>query len=140
MTEKTSERTIDNLDLRAAPLARAGFIALAIGAVLLGGWAKLAPLSGAVIAPGFVKVDLNRKVVQHQEGGIVREIRVRDGDHVAQGQPLVVIEDVRVDATLDTLSTQLVAERAKAARLAAEAAYSPKVAFPSDILRRENEL
>src|SRR5687768_5175049 len=127
-----------NLDLRAAPIARAGFIALVIGVVLLGGWALLAPLSGAVIAPGFVKVDLNRKVVQHQEGGIVREIRVRDGDRVTQGQPLVVIEDVRVDASVDLLSTQLVAERAKAARLAAEAAYR-ELAFPRDVEGRRSE-
>jgi HlyD family type I secretion membrane fusion protein len=127
-----------NLDLRAAPIARAGFIALAVGAALLGGWALLAPLSGAVIAPGFVKVDLNRKVVQHQEGGIVREIRVRDGDRVTQGQPLVVIEDVRVDASVDLLSTQLVAERAKAARLAAEAAYR-ELAFPRDVESRRAE-
>jgi len=126
------------LDMR--PLARAGLAVIVAGALGLGGWAAFAQLSGAVIAPGFVKIDLNRKVVQHQEGGIVREIHVRDGDQVRQGQPLVVIEDVRVDATLDTLSTQLIAERAKAARLVAEAAYSAKVAFSADILRRENEL
>ncbi len=126
------------LDMR--PLVRAGLAVIVAIVLGLGGWAAFAQLSGAVIAPGFVKIDLNRKVVQHQEGGIVREIRVRDGDRVAQGQPLVVLEDVRVDATLDTLSTQLVAERAKAARLAAEAAYSQKVVFPSDIRRRENEL
>jgi HlyD family type I secretion membrane fusion protein len=83
---------------------------------------------------------LNRKVVQHLEGGIVREIRVRDGEQVRQGQALVVIEDVRVDATMDQLSTQLIAERAKAARLVAEAAYASKPVFSSDILRRENEL
>jgi epimerase transport system membrane fusion protein len=126
------------LDMR--PLVRAGLVVIVAAVLGLGGWAAFAQLSGAVIAPGFVKIDLNRKVVQHQEGGIVREIRVRDGDQVKQGQPLLVLEDVRVDATLDTLSTQLVAERAKAARLAAEAAYSQKVAFPSDLRRRENEL
>ena len=122
------------------PLVRLGLgvvLAVAAGA---GAWAALAPLSGAVIAPGFVKIDLNRKVVQHQEGGIVREIRVRDGERVRQGQTLVVLDDVRVDATLDTLSTQLVAERAKSARLAAEAAYAAKPAFPADIARRADEL
>jgi HlyD family type I secretion membrane fusion protein len=126
------------LDLR--PRARAGLAVIAVTVLGLGGWAAFAQLSGAVIAPGFVKIDLNRKVVQHQEGGIVREIHVRDGDRVKQGQPLMVLEDVRVDATVDTLSTQLIAERAKVARLAAEATYSPKIAFPSDILRRQNEL
>jgi HlyD family type I secretion membrane fusion protein len=120
-------------------LVGAGLLIIAAGVIGLGGWTVLAPLSGAIVAPAFVKVDLNRKVVQHQEGGIVREIRVRDGDRVKQGQPLVVIEDVRVDSTLDLLSIQLLAERAKAARLGAEAAYAPKVAFPADILRQERE-
>src|SRR3982751_2107050 len=114
-------------------LAGAGLAIIAAGVIGLGGWTALAPLSGAIVAPAFVKVDLNRKVVQHQEGGIVREIRVRDGDRVKQGQPLVLIDDVRVDAQLDLLSIQLVAERAKSARLAAEAAYAPKVSFPADI-------
>src|SRR6267378_896695 len=126
------------LDFR--PPLRAGIAVIIAGALALGGWTAVAPLSGAIVAPGFVKIDLNRKVVQHQEGGIVREIKVRDGDQVRQGQPLVVLDDVRVDATLDTLSTQLVAERAKSARLAAEASYAAKVAFPADIQRRENEL
>jgi HlyD family type I secretion membrane fusion protein len=121
-------------------LVRAGLLIIAAGAMGLGGWTLLAPLSGAIVGPAFVKVDLNRKVVQHQEGGIVREIRVRDGDTVKQGQPLVVLEDVRVDSTLDLLSTQLVAERAKSARLTAEAAYAPKVTFPADVQRREDEL
>jgi epimerase transport system membrane fusion protein len=126
------------LDFR--PPLRAGIAIIVAGALALGGWTAVAPLSGAIVAPGFVKIDLNRKVVQHQEGGIVREIKVRDGDQVRQGQPLVVLDDVRVDATLDTLSTQLVAERAKSARLTAEAGYAAKVAFPGDIQRRENEL
>ena len=121
-------------------LVGAGLLIIAAGVIALGGWTAVAPLSGAIVAPAFVKVDLNRKVVQHQEGGIVREIRVRDGDKVKQGQPLVVIDDVRVDATLDMLSIQLIAERAKGARLAAESAFAPKVTFPADILRRENEL
>lgn len=126
--------------LRVAPIARAGILVIAAGVAGFAAWVALAPLSGAIIAPGFVKVDLNRKVVQHLEGGIVREIRVRDGEQVRQGQALIVIEDVRVDATMDQLSTQLIAERAKAARLAAEAAYAPKPVFPADVLRRENEL
>src|SRR3954471_8916428 len=120
-------------------LVTAGLFIIVAGLVGLGGWTAVAPLSGAIVGPGFVKVDLNRKVVQHQEGGIVREIRVRDGDRVKQGQPLVVIEDVRVDAQLDLLSIQLIAERAKSARLTAEAAYAQKTTFPADIVRRENE-
>jgi len=119
---------------------RRGLLVMVAGGALLVGWAAFATLSGAVIAPGYVKVDLNRKVVQHQEGGIVREIRVRDGEHVQQGQPLVLLDDVRVDANLELLTLQHDAERAKAARLMAEAAYAPRVVFPADLAKREHEL
>ena len=119
------------------PIVRAGLLVIGGGIVAIGVWAFVAPLSGAVIAPGYVKVDLNRKVVQHQEGGIVRAIRVRDGDRVSQGQELVLLDDVRIDAQLDLLRTQLDAERAKAARLEAERTLAPKPAFPKDLLKQE---
>ena len=119
------------------PIVRAGLLVIAGGLVAIGVWAYFAPLSGAVIAPGFVKVDLNRKVVQHQEGGIVRAIRVRDGDRVSQGQELVLLDDVRIDAQLDLLRTQFDAERAKVARLEAERTLAPKPSFPKDLVKQE---
>src|SRR5205085_4459402 len=120
-------------------LVGSGLAIILAGVLALGGWTVLAPLSGAIVAPAFVKVDLNRKVVQHAEGGIVREIHVRDGDRVKQGQVLVVLDDVKVDANLELLSIQLIAGRAKAARLEAEAAYAPKLGFPADIVHKERE-
>jgi HlyD family type I secretion membrane fusion protein len=121
-------------------IVRGGVLVIAGGSAALAAWAAYAPLSGAVIAPGFVKVDLNRKVIQHQEGGTVRAVRVRDGDRVKQGQELVVLDDVRVDAALDLQRTQLDAERAKAARLEAERAYLAKPAFPPDLVKRNGEV
>jgi HlyD family type I secretion membrane fusion protein len=123
----------------AKPLIRAGLLAIGLGAAAFGAWAAFAPLSGAIIAPGYVKVDLNRKVVQHQEGGTVSAIRVRDGDRVKQGQELVVLDDVRIDAQLDLLRTQLDAERAKAARLEAERAYAAKPVFSAELVVRKSE-
>jgi HlyD family type I secretion membrane fusion protein len=120
-------------------IVRAGLLAVALGGAALGGWAAMAPLSGAVIAPGFVKIDLNRKLVQHQEGGIVRAVRVRDGDRVEAGQELVVLDDVRIDAQLDLLRTQLDAEHAKAARLEAERAYQSAPSFPKALKQRSGE-
>jgi epimerase transport system membrane fusion protein len=113
-----------------------GIAVILVGVVGLGGWAMYAPLSGAVIAQGFVKVDMNRKVVQHQEGGIVKEILVRDGDSVRQGQVLMVIQDVRVDASLDLLRNQLDAEHAKAARLEAERVFRPAPDFTRELVKR----
>jgi len=114
-------------------IARAGFAVMALGVLVMGGWLVAAPLTGAVIAQAFVKVDMNRKVVQHQEGGIVKEIKVRDGDRVVTAQPLILLEDVRVDATFDLLRQQLESERAKSARLESERLLSPRVIFPKEM-------
>ena len=116
-----------------------GLLVIAAGAGGLAAWAVQAPLSGAVIAQGFVKVDMNRKVVQHQEGGIVKELLVRDGDRVRQGQVLLVIDDVRVDATVDLLRTQLDGELAKAARLEAERALLARIVPASELEPRAKE-
>jgi HlyD family type I secretion membrane fusion protein len=118
-------------------VVRTGVLLMCAAVIAFTIWAYVAPLSGAVIAQGFVKVDLNRKVVQHQEGGIVRAIRVRDGDRVSQGQELVVLDDVRIDAQLELLRTQLDAERAKAARLEAERTMAAEPDFPNDLAKQE---
>ena len=125
------------VDLRAT--VRAGLLILAVAFLGGGAWVTFAPLSGAVIAPGFVKIDLNRKPVQHQEGGIVKQVLVRDGDRVREGQPLIVLDDVRVDAQVELLKKQLDAERVRAARLEAERAYPATYRLPADLSKRAKE-
>ena len=108
-------------------------IPLAVAAAMLALWMIAAPLSGAIIAAGKLKVELNRKTVQHQEGGIVRSILVRDGDMVRAGQPLIVVGDVRNDAELNMLRDQLRAERIRNARASAEAVLAAKFQAPADL-------
>jgi epimerase transport system membrane fusion protein len=111
-------------------------------AVVFGGfgtWAAVAPLAGAVIGRGEVKVDLNRKTVQHFEGGIVSEILVRDGDRVTTGQTLIVVVDERVSASVDVLRGHLDAEIAKAARLEAQRDEREEFVFPEELLSRADE-
>jgi HlyD family type I secretion membrane fusion protein len=102
-------------------------------AAVVGVWSALAPLSGAVVAPAQVKVELNRKTVQHQEGGIVREILVRNGQSVRAGDPLVVVGDVRSDAELSLLQNQWHSERIRIARATAEGALAAQFDLPADI-------
>jgi membrane fusion protein, epimerase transport system len=117
----------------------AGFAVIALGAGTLVAWSMSAPISGAIIAPGFVKVEMNRQVVQHQEGGIVKEILVRDGQRVRRGDTLLVLGDVRVDSTVDLLRTQLDGERAKAARLEAERGLAASLTPPAEFASRAKE-
>jgi HlyD family type I secretion membrane fusion protein len=115
----------------AAPLA----IVVALGGL----WAAAAPLSGAIVAPAQIKVELNRKTVQHQEGGIVREILVRDGQQVRAGDPLLVVGDVRPNAELSLLQGLIHAERIRQARAAAEAALEPRFAVSGDLAQAASE-
>lgn len=115
-------------------LARKGMLVLALGLLPVLAWLMLAPLASAVVAPAFVKVDLDRRPVQHAEGGIVREVRVRDGQRVAQGEPLLVLGDVGIDADLNRLSYRVLAERAGIARLEAEQAGLSQWGFPAEVL------
>jgi HlyD family type I secretion membrane fusion protein len=91
--------------------------------ILFGGfgtWASMAPLSSAAIAPGTVVVDSNRKSVQHLEGGIIRDILVRDGDLVEAGQVLLRLDGASVRAALASLQPMLTINEAQKARLRAE--------------------
>jgi len=107
---------------------------IVLGAIVpVAAWMSLAPLSMAVVAPGFVKVDLNRRPVQHLEGGIVREVMVRDGQSVKAGDPILVLGDVGVDADRNRLAYRLSVERAGLIRLEAEQARAQELVFPSEL-------
>jgi membrane fusion protein, epimerase transport system len=111
-----------------------------IGALLpIALWMGFAPLSMAVVAPAVVKVDLNRRPVQHLEGGTVREVLVRDGQHVNAGDPVLILGDVRVDAERNRLDYRVQVERAGLVRLEAEHAMAPTLVFPADLLAAAKE-
>ncbi|HSV82044.1 MAG TPA: HlyD family type I secretion periplasmic adaptor subunit [Ramlibacter sp.] len=116
-------------------LVRAGCW-IVLGAILpIGLWMGLAPLSMAVVAPAFVTVDLNRRPVQHLEGGTVREVLVRDGQHVKAGDPVLILGDVRVDADRNRLGYRVYVERATLARLEAEQALAKTLEFSDELVR-----
>jgi len=115
-------------------LIRWGIAVLVLGLLPVAAWMSFASLAAAVVAPAFVKVDLNRRPVQHAEGGIVREVLVRDGQHVRQGDPLLVLGDVSVDADKNRLSFRVKAERASLARLDAESTMARAISFPPDVV------
>jgi HlyD family secretion protein len=101
-------------------------------------WAVFAPLAEASIAAGTIRVEGTRRTIQHLEGGIVREILVRDGDKVEKGQVLVRLDDIQADATLETQRAQRWALMAQDARLRAEMARAREVSFPPELLNAGN--
>lgn len=98
-------------------------IGLAATLALVGGfgfWAVAARLAGAVIAPGTIEVQSNRQVIQHPEGGVVGEIRVKNGDRVQAGDVLVRLDGSRMQSELAIVEAQLRELGGRAARLVAE--------------------
>lgn len=102
-------------------------------------WSGLAPLSSAVIAQGVVKVDTSRKKIQHLEGGVILEIRVRDGVKVKAGDVLIRLDPTRADASHGVLRAGLDAALAQQSRLIAERDGHAQVTYPADLLRRRGE-
>lgn len=123
MSKAVAEEINDPLAIHLAEagrIARWGRIVMLGGLVPVFAWLVMAPLSSAVVAPAFVKVDLNRRTVQHAEGGMVREVKVRDGQQVRRGDPLLILGDVAVAADENRLNYRVWAERLGLARLQAE--------------------
>lgn len=120
------------------PLRRGGGVTLFAMSGFIG-WAMLAPLDSAVIASGVVAVEGSRQIVQHLEGGIVREIHVRDGQHVSEGELLFVFDDTQARASLDTYSAQLDVLTAREHRLLAERAKADSVTFPDALVAKQEQ-
>lgn len=102
----------------------------------LGGWAATAQLAGALIAPGSVVVDSNVKKVQHPTGGVVGEVRARDGDIVKAGDIVVRLDDTVTKAGLAIVTKNLNGLWARAARLEAEQRGADRIAFPPQLLEQ----
>ena len=98
-----------------------------------------APLNGAVVANAVVKVEGNRKSVQHLDGGIVKELRVKEGDRVAADDVLIVLDDTQARAEHDVLSQQYLVLRATEERLKTELARQPELVMPEDFKARADD-
>lgn len=120
-------------------LRQAGMVLIVVIFGGLGGWAALAPLSSAAMAPGFVTVENYRKTIQHLEGGIVDQILVKDGDWVEKDQVLVILNDTQFRAQLEVLWGQLLIDLAREARLVALRDNETQIVFPLELLERQSE-
>jgi HlyD family secretion protein len=98
-------------------------IGLSIIAVFIVGiaiWGSTAPLASAIIATGQLKVDTNRKQIQHLDGGIVTEVLVSDGQEVTAGDDLVILDPVQAEASLGIVEGALYSAQLIRVRLQAE--------------------
>ncbi|CAN7644152.1 HlyD family type I secretion periplasmic adaptor subunit [Acidovorax sp. LjRoot118] len=112
---------------------RLGLWALAIG---FGGfllWAAFAPLDEGVPAAGIVAIDTKRKAVQHLSGGIVKEVLVREGDEVKEGQLLIRLDSAVAKANYESVRQRYLGLRAMQGRLLAEQGGLASISYHADL-------
>ncbi|MDN5850172.1 MAG: HlyD family type I secretion periplasmic adaptor subunit [Nitrococcus sp.] len=98
-------------------------------------WMAFASISGAVIASGTVIVRGKPKLVQHLDGGIVKEILVENGDLVKAGDVLVRLDETLLVANLEIYRNRLREALARKARLETERDGADKIIFDDAMLR-----
>lgn len=125
--------TAETYQPRPGKIIIAGFFVILIFFGGLGGVAAYLPFSGAVIAPGIVKVSQEKKTVQHLEGGIVSQILVREGDRVNQGDVLVKLKSSQVTSSVALLKGRLAGKMIEAERLEAQRDFKKKFTPPTDL-------
>jgi len=101
-------------------------------------WASSAKLASAIIAVGQLKVDSNRKQIQHLDGGIVNQILVSDGQSVKKGDTLVILDPVQAKSSLGIVAGALFTAELKRSRLQAERDNTEQPDF-TRFLHREHE-
>ena len=95
-------------------------------------WASLAPLDKGVPLTGTVAVASSKKAIQHETGGTVEAILVKEGDVVKAGDVLVRMNNVQAGADAETARVQYIAARTMQARLEAERDGKNGVALPKE--------
>lgn len=119
--------------------ARFGWIVVLLGFCGFLVWASTAPLDKGVPLSGYVSKESNRQAVQHQTGGVVQQLLVKDGDVVKRGQVLVRMNQIMAKSNFDTTEAQYLTARAVEARLLAEMANRKTIDFPAELKQRANE-
>jgi HlyD family secretion protein len=135
VTDTTTPETRESIQRHM--VAGVTVVLMLVGGV--GGWAATTELSGALIAPGSIVVDTNIKKVQHPTGGVVGEVRVRDGDRVKAGDIVVRLDETVTRANLSIVTKGLNELAARKARLEAERDGLDAIKFPEELLARQND-
>ncbi len=125
-------RTAARCNLRGVKLAGTAIMLLFFG--VAGGWAALAPLDSAAVAPGVIKVAGDRKLIQHLEGGIIADLKATNGLIVKTGDVLIRLDDTQAKAQLELIRNRIATREALAARLRAERDGKTEIAFDAALL------
>lgn len=134
----TAEEDETPLKTKTGPIIIIAFLGLILSFGVFMAWAFLAPLGEAVVASGEVTVVSNKKTIQHQYGGTIQQILVKDGARVKKGQTLIRLNDAQPKANLTTIRSDYYMALALEARLLAERARAGAIVFPQPLTSQGN--
>ena len=113
---------------QAGKVVALAFVAFAV-------WAFTAPLDRGAVVLGTVVVEGSRKAVQHPSGGVVEEIRVKEGQEVKEGDLLLRVNPLNVQANLQQAEVELINALAAQSRLLAERLESTQISWDPELTR-----
>lgn len=96
-------------------------------------WAGFASIDVIVRTEGRIIPAGKSQIIQHLEGGIVRQLLVQEGEIVRAGQPLMELSDIQARSTLGQEQSKGAALRGREARLLAELNGLDAIPFPDDL-------
>ncbi|WP_372599895.1 HlyD family type I secretion periplasmic adaptor subunit [Amphritea sp.] len=107
-------------------------VLLAVAAFV--GWAYQFKIDQVARATGEVVAKSRIQVIQAVDGGVLADLRVREGDRVEPGQVIAQLDQVRIGAAVNEIDARLSALKAKATRLRAEVTDAPRLTFPDEVM------
>src|SRR5690349_5627941 len=117
----------------------AGCVVIALFGGTVVGWSATTEVSGAVIAAGTLVVESSVKKIQHPTGGVVAEIKVRNGERVRAGDLLVRLDETTARANLAIIRQSLDELWARRARLVSERDDTDELVLPPQIAARAGD-
>lgn len=102
-------------------------------------WAFLAPLDSASHAIGKIVLESKKRIIQHPEGGVIKEILVKDGDFVTKGQTLILLDDTQLRAQKNQYHYKYITSLAEVSRLIAERDDYPEIIFPDELTQHADD-
>lgn len=134
-----TDNAASSIDLDLAKYTRLGWwiIIAGLGSFLI--WACLAPLDKGVPLSGTVAVATNKKAIQHEAGGTVESILVKEGDVVKAGDVLLRMNNIQAQADAETARVQYIVARTMQARLSAEREGKRGIVLPKEFAAAKSD-
>ena len=102
-------------------------------------WMFLAPINSNIIASGEIIISSDKKLLQHLEGGIIKEIKVAEGEFVQKEQELVLLDTTQIETQIVQANEGIKAsEFQKTATIKLISTLKQEIKLVNQLLKKKN--